>query len=130
MWFSIDPGLALPIYLQIVRQVEDAIDRGAVVAGDRLPSVRDLAVEAAVNPNTVARSYRLLEEKGLVETRRGAGTFVRPRSSPGGPGTDMGAHLDRLLDMAGLYGIDDREFLRIVERRVLGRRADRKGEDL
>ena len=73
---AIDPKSAIPIYRQILDQVQRGVAAGALVAGERLPTVRDLATQLLVNPNTVARAYRDLEQAGLVETRRGDGTYV------------------------------------------------------
>lgn len=65
-----------PIYQQIIDEFKRAVARGELVPGDRIPSQRDLATEARVNPNTVQRAYREMEWMGLVETLRGQGTFV------------------------------------------------------
>jgi len=65
-----------PIYRQISRIVEQRIIAGEWKAGDRLPSVRDLAVDLEVNPNTVARTFQTLADDGLIENRRGIGSFV------------------------------------------------------
>ena len=65
-----------PIYLQIQSQLERRVASGALAPGDALPSVRALAKQLRVNPNTVVRAYRELEFRGLVETRHGEGTFV------------------------------------------------------
>jgi len=76
MILRIDPDASVPIFEQIVLQVKYAVARGAYRAGDQLPSVRQLAVDALVNPNTVAKAYRELEREGVVRTRRGLGIFV------------------------------------------------------
>lgn len=65
-----------PIYLQLVERINRQIISGQLRPGDKLPSVREMAVQAGVNPNTVQRTYRELELSGVVETRRGQGTFV------------------------------------------------------
>lgn len=65
-----------PIYLQLCERIKNKIIRGEISSGERLPSVRDLAIDSGVNPNTVQRTYRELEETGVVEKRRGQGTFV------------------------------------------------------
>ena len=65
-----------PIYLQISRSLEERVLSGEWAAGDRVPSVRDLAVDLEVNPNTVARTYQLLQDAGIFENRRGIGCFV------------------------------------------------------
>ena len=72
----------MPLHAQIAEQVQLAVARGELAPGDRLPTVRELAVELRVNSNTVARVYADLEREGLLEARRGLGTFVRPRAGP------------------------------------------------
>jgi len=65
-----------PIYLQLVQKINRQILRNELKAGDKLPSVREMAVNSSVNPNTIQRTYSELERMGIVETRRGQGTFV------------------------------------------------------
>ena len=73
---SIDLKSGVPIYRQIIDQVKSAIATGTLGPGDRLPTVRQLAVDLSVNPNTVSRAYNELELTGLVETHMGSGTFI------------------------------------------------------
>lgn len=77
MEFRIDKGTGLPTYLQIVRQVTQAMRLGVLRPGDRLPTAKEVVAATAVNPNTVLKAYRELERDGLVEPRPGLGTFVR-----------------------------------------------------
>ena len=65
-----------PIYMQIMEKINKKIVRNEWKAGDKLPSVREMAVQTGVNPNTIQRTYSELERMGIVETRRGQGTFV------------------------------------------------------
>jgi GntR family transcriptional regulator len=65
-----------PIYIQIIEKINKKIVRNEWKTGDKLPSVREMAVETGVNPNTIQRTYSELERMGIVETRRGQGTFV------------------------------------------------------
>ncbi|RAK21295.1 GntR family transcriptional regulator [Anoxybacillus vitaminiphilus] len=65
-----------PIYIQIMEKINKKIVRNEWKAGDKLPSVREMAVQTGVNPNTIQRTYSELERMGIVETRRGQGTFV------------------------------------------------------
>ncbi|WP_100372608.1 GntR family transcriptional regulator [Bacillus sp. FJAT-45037] len=65
-----------PIYIQLAERIQGEILRGELAPGDKLPSVRDTALSASVNPNTVQRTYRELEGMNIVESRRGQGTFV------------------------------------------------------
>ena len=71
-----NPSLGVPIYLQLMEQVKHAIETGALRPGEQLPGIRPLAEELVINPNTVAKAYRELEHEGLVEGRRGMGTFI------------------------------------------------------
>src|SRR3954470_24212720 len=74
---SIDPNDPMPIYAQLERSIRVAIASGRLRVGDRLPTVRQLAVDLRINANTVAKVYGELEHAGVLETRRGVGTFVR-----------------------------------------------------
>jgi len=76
LWIQILPGSSEPIYVQVAEQISKAIARGELASGDKLPAVRKLAAELVINPNTVARAYRRLEQAGLVTTKTGSGTFV------------------------------------------------------
>jgi GntR family transcriptional regulator len=73
---SIDPKSPIPIYRQIADQIMRAVAAGQLLPGDQLPSVRELALRLLVNVNTIAKVYRDLERDGLLETRRGQGTFI------------------------------------------------------
>ena len=74
--FLLDLNSGVPVYRQIIAQVRGGIASGALAAGDQLPTVRQLAVDLEVNPNTVVRAYRELEFGGLLETHQGTGTFI------------------------------------------------------
>ncbi len=76
MFFSITPSDNRPIYVQIMDEIRRGMATGALVSGDPLPSVRQLAASLKVNPNTVAQAYRELEREGLAYVQRGQGTFV------------------------------------------------------
>jgi GntR family transcriptional regulator len=80
--FVVDSNSATPIYAQLDRSIRAAIATGELGVGTQLPTVRQLAVDLAVNANTVARVYAQLERDGMLETRRGVGTFVRESPSP------------------------------------------------
>jgi len=74
--FVLDLKSGVPYYKQIILQVEMAIASGRLITGDQLPTVRSLAVDLKVNPNTVARAYNELEIRGIVNTQQGTGTFI------------------------------------------------------
>lgn len=75
--FRIDRRSGVATYLQIVQQTKQALRLGLLEPGDRLPTAREVVEATAINPNTVLKAYRELEREGLVEARRGLGTFVR-----------------------------------------------------
>jgi len=91
--FSIDSKSGVPLYRQIIEQVKFAIASGSLQPGDRLPTVRQLAVDLSLNPNTVIRAYREMEIEGLLNTQQGSGTFVGDRR----PGIDP-SERQRMLD--------------------------------
>jgi DNA-binding transcriptional regulator YhcF (GntR family) len=74
--FMLDPRSGVPAYLQLVHQVKRSITYGHLRQGDRLPAVRDVARQVAINPNTVLKAYGELEHEGLIESTAGRGTFV------------------------------------------------------
>ena len=80
--FNVDSRSPTPIYAQLDRSIRAAIATGQLGSGAQLPTVRQLAVDLAVNANTVGRVYAQLERDGILETRRGVGTFVRESPSP------------------------------------------------
>ncbi|MEU8972072.1 GntR family transcriptional regulator [Streptomyces monashensis] len=74
--YRIDRGSGVPAYVQIVEQTERALRMGILKVGDKLPTAKQVVAATAINPNTVLRAYRDMEQAGLVELRRGLGTFV------------------------------------------------------
>src|SRR5579872_1538876 len=74
--FALDLHSGVPVYRQLIDQVRSGIASRTLTAGDQLPTVRQLAVDLAINPNTVMRAYRELELGGLLETHQGTGTFI------------------------------------------------------
>jgi GntR family transcriptional regulator len=76
MFFDIDPSNGVPVYEQVVRQVTFAVANGSLPAGELVPSVRQLARELAINPNTVARAFRQLQDQAILEPVRGTGMAV------------------------------------------------------
>ena len=76
LWLEVDSRSGVPIYVQIVDQVQHAVEVGSLEAGDRLPTVRALAKELTVAPNTIVKAYNELQRSGLIESRPGVGTVV------------------------------------------------------
>ena len=80
----LDLHSGVPVYRQIIDQVYGGIASGSLAVGEQLPTVRQLAVDLSINPNTVARAYRELELGGLLETHQGTGTFISTQKMRGG----------------------------------------------
>ncbi len=77
--FRLDADSGVPVYRQIIDQVQGGLASGALASGDQLPTVRQVAVDLAINPNTVLRAYRELEIRGVTDTQQGTGTFISDR---------------------------------------------------
>ena len=122
--FRVDGRSGVPPYLQIVRQVRQALRMGVLDVGDQLPTVREVVAAVAVNPNTVLKAYRDLEREGLVEARAGQGTFVRARPPGPPPGTHsrLGRSLARWVRDAREAGLDEESMESLL--RVTLRAAD------
>lgn len=81
--FHLDMQSGVPVYRQLIDQVRGGIASGQLARGDQLPTVRQLAVDLEINPNTVVRAYRELELGGLLETHQGTGTFISTQKLKG-----------------------------------------------
>lgn len=110
--FRVDPKDALPIWRQIELGVKRLVAGGALAPGAAVPSVRDLAQELGVNPMTVAKAYQRLADAGVVETRRGEGTFVAARPGPRGRAERSRAlreEADRFASAAAALGVPEQD---------------------
>jgi GntR family transcriptional regulator len=120
--FPINHDDPLPLYAQLERAIKAAIVFGRFQLGDRLPTVRQLAVELRMNANTVARVYAELERQGILSTRRGVGTFVEaaPNTeashSLSGRKEDLRAFVERFLTEAAAKGFAKDELLSEIQR--------------
>ena len=117
MRFSLDLADGAPIYRQIIRQIEYGILSGRLKTGDKLPTIRSLAVELKTNPNTIAKAYSELEILGILETQVGSGTYIsdkRPEQKDEGLESKINELVGRFIrDMQGL-GIEKREISRLI----------------
>jgi GntR family transcriptional regulator len=95
---AIDPADRTPLHAQLERGIKAAIATGRLAVGDQLPTVRQLAVDLKVNANTVAKVYAYLERAGMLETRRGVGTFVAARTESPQEESLRRTELSRLVD--------------------------------
>jgi GntR family transcriptional regulator len=121
LWIQISPGSKQPIYTQIYDQISQAIAKGDLASGDKLPPVRKLATELVVNPNTVARAYTQLEQAGLVSTRTGAGTFVidpKLRAKDAVQISLLCERLDSVVSQAKILGLDHKECIDLLKDRI------------
>lgn len=119
MQLRFDPGR--PIYQQIIDEFKRAIARGELAPGDKIPSQRELATQARINPNTVQRAYREMEWLGLTETVRGQGTFVaQAPEALHSLRQDMAEQaLERFIAEMGSLGFTGEDILRMTEQAVV-----------
>jgi GntR family transcriptional regulator len=96
--FTVSPTHPMPLYAQLTRAIRFAIATGRLRVGEQLPTVRQLAVELRVNANTVAKVYAELERSGILETRRGVGTFVSARQFAISHRQEQEKHLKELVE--------------------------------
>lgn len=122
--FAIDHSSGLPVWIQIKNRIAYLIGSGAFVSGDRLPTVRALAVDLDISYNTVNRAYMDLEREGYISTRKGRGTFVAERH-------DLGAHtasdspielvIDDMIRVCSNAGLADDDIVAMVQARLAHR---------
>jgi GntR family transcriptional regulator len=121
--FRLDAASGVPFYRQVIDQVLLAVADGRLAPGTQLPTVRQLAVDLSVNLNTVAKAYREMEIRGIVDTQQGTGTFVAERPSPGGAAERRKALerlVDELLAKGGSHGFRVEEVAEAVAARAAG----------
>jgi GntR family transcriptional regulator len=115
--FSLDQNEDVPIYRQIIRQIEYAVLSGRLKSGDKLPTIRSLAVELKTNPNTIAKAYGELEIRGILATQVGSGTYIsdkKPTPEEEGPEQKIRELVGRFIkDMRDL-GVERRELARVI----------------
>jgi GntR family transcriptional regulator len=114
--FRLDSASGVPPYLQLVHQVRQSLLLGYLRQGDRLPTVKDLASDLALNPNTVVKAYRQLEHEGLAGGRPGQGTFITATATPVAPEAqqDLRASLEAWLRAAEEAGLDDQAVTALI----------------
>lgn len=127
MLFRVNQSSGVPLYLQLVDQVKHAIEMGALRSGEQLPTIRKVAEDLVMNPNTVARAYRELESAGIIEVRHGAGAFVSQSATGPTKGlrkaqTVVQAAVERLAS----FGLSDDEIRRLIENELALLRAAQK----
>jgi len=126
--FSLDLHTGVPVYRQLIDQVRTGVASGSLAAGDQLPTVRQLAVDLAINPNTVMRAYRELELGGLLETHQGTGTFIsdkRPEKATAERERQLGQMANEFAARAGAAGFTLEELIDRLQE-LLPRPAQRR----
>ena len=123
--FHLRPDSGVPPYLQLVQQIRQAVRMGVLDVGDRLPTVKEVVADLAINPNTVQKAYRELEYEGLVEGRQGVGTFVarRPDGPPPGTQARLARGLHKWVESARAEGMDDEAMEALLRETLRGARA-------
>ena len=118
MLFTVNPSSTRPIYLQLMQQIQHAVETGVLQPGDALPGIRTLAEQLVVSPNTIVKAYSELEHQGVLELRHGSGAYVSSRRGPKSR-TDRLRHAqDRmraLVDRLRQDGLSDEEIQRLAE---------------
>ena len=105
--FRLDSQSGVPVYRQIIDQVQAAIATEILAVGDQLPTVRQVAVDLVINPNTVSRAYREMEIRGTVDTQQGSGTFIANKKieyAKGERERQLGQLVGEFVSRAGLAG--------------------------
>jgi GntR family transcriptional regulator len=106
--FRLDEHSGVPVYRQLIDQVQAAISIGALFPGDQVPTVRHVAVELAINPNTVLRAYREMEIRGILDTQQGTGTFIsnrQPEPNKDDRARQLGQLVGEFVSRAGSAGL-------------------------
>ena len=112
--FKLDPRSGVPFYRQIIDQIRYNIVAGNLQVGDRLPTVRSLAVELEINPNTISKAYKELEIQNILETQQGTGTFIGPveiKLSDEERRRKLEQICDEFLTITGSYGFKPKEVI-------------------
>ena len=119
---TVDPRSGVPLYLQLIEQIKRAVALGTLAPGEQLPTVKALALELTVNPNTVARVYRELERDGVIDTSPGRGSFVRSDGAAGEArraGNDVArVALENAVREAKSLGLDSNEVKELTARAI------------
>ena len=129
MIFRLPQPSGVPVYLQLIEQVKHAVETGALREGDQLPTIRKVAGDLVINPNTVARAYRELEHEGILELRHGSGAFVK-ESAGGRTRVLRSAHalVQGAIERLASLELTDDELRRVLESELAQARAAERSE--
>jgi len=116
--FRLDPHSGVPVYRQLIDQVQAAVAARVLAAGDQLPTVRQVAVDLVINPNTVLRAYREMEIRGTLDTQQGSGTFIADRKieySKGERERQLGQLIGEFVSRAGSAGFTVEQLVKALQ---------------
>lgn len=116
--FRLDASTGVPVYRQLIDQLLSAIAAGKLAAGDQLPTVRQVAVDLTINPNTVMRAYRELEIRGITTTQQGTGTFITGQKVKAGDAQRrrrLSQMVGEVISRAGGEGFSIEELLEVLQ---------------
>ncbi|HTH54029.1 MAG TPA: GntR family transcriptional regulator [Edaphobacter sp.] len=127
MIFRVNQGSGIPLYLQLMEQIKHAVETGALREGDQLPTIRKVAEDLVMNPNTVVRAYRELVHEGFIELRHGSGAFIKGTAESRArlirkAQTVVESTVERLLSM----GLTEDELRRVFENELAQANAKRE----
>lgn len=129
MIFHLNHSSGIPVYLQLMQQIRHGVETGALRAGERLPTIRSLAEELVINPNTVVRAYRELQHEGIVELRHGSGAYVgRAVVERGQVMSKAGKLIASAIERLMTLGLTEEEIRRIIENELAVARKSRNTE--
>jgi GntR family transcriptional regulator len=114
--FRLNQSSGIPLYVQLMEQVKHAVETGALREGDQLPTIRKVAVDLVMNPNTVVRAYRELEHEGVIELKHGSGAYIK--ESAGGRARLMKkaqAVVQSAMERLAPLGLSEEELRRVFE---------------
>ena len=126
MIFRVNQSSGVPLYVQLIEQVKHALETGALQEGDQLPTIRKVAEDLVMNPNTVVRAYRELEHEGVLELRHGSGAFIKKASGDRArvmrkAQTIVQSVSERLISL----GLSEDELRRVFENELIRARQER-----
>lgn len=123
--FRINQSAGIPLYIQLMEQVKHAVETGALREGDQLPTIRKVAEDLVINPNTVVRAYRELEHEGVLELKHGSGAYIRePAAKRASLIAKAQAIVQSAIDRLAALGLTEEELRRLFESELSQLRAD------
>lgn len=127
MIFRLNQSSGIPLYVQLIEQVKHAVETGALREGDQLPTIRKVAEDLVMNPNTVVRAYRELEHEGVLELKHGSGAYIK--ESAGGRARLMRkaqSVVQTTIERLASLGLTEDELRRAFENELAQARAEKR----